>query len=143
MTPQEAIDWVAPSGESLDPTAEPQQPPVYEGDNDWELVEARFEKPTGEKGYLLFSHFDAFGEGLEVPRQWGTLNAFLTRAANRLSHRIRARLLRGEAYQVQVFLTSYNEFDPDLLREARQRYLTIRQEIRERFLAKQQLATSE
>lgn len=143
MSPQEAIDPVVAPGEAFDPGTPAEPAPTYSGDNGWELVEARFEKPTGEKGYLLFSHFDAFGEGLEVPRQWGTLNAFLTRAANRLSHRIRARLLRGESYQVQVFLTSYNDFDPDLLREARERYLKIRDQIRERFLDKSQVAQAQ
>ena len=116
------------SAEGTDQEVDPNSVP---GDPEWRLVEAIFEKPTGERGYLLFSHFDSFGEGLDVPSQFEGLTAFFTRAANRLSHRIRATLLRGEAYQVQVFLTSYDEFDPALKAEVRERYLRIREEIRQ------------
>jgi hypothetical protein len=112
-------------------------------DDSWHMVEVTMEKPTGERGYLLFSHFDSFGEGLEVPRSWGTVNGFIIRVLNRLSHRIRASLLHGEAYQIQVFLTSYNEFDPAVTLEARDRYLKIREEVRKRFLDKKSSGSSE
>lgn len=128
MTPEMAV--------KLDPSSEEAATVEIPGSEDWDLIEATFEKPTGEKGYLVFAHFDSFGEGLDVPSDWGTITSFFTRAANRLSHRIRARLLRGEAYQVQVFLTSYDEFDPVLRLEVRQRFLKIREQIRERFLEK-------
>ena len=107
----------------------------YEGDK-WDMIEVRMEKPTGERGYLLFSHFDSFGKGLAVPRKWGTVNGFVTRVMNRLSHRIRATLVQGEAYQIQVFLTSYNDFDDEVIAEARSRYVRIREEVQTRFLEK-------
>ena len=100
------------------------------------MIEVIMEKPTGERGCLLFSHFDSFGEGLAVPKSWNTINGFITRVMNRMSHRIRATLVQGEAYQIQVFLNSYNDFDPEVTAEARQRYVKIRDEVRDRFLKK-------
>ena len=110
--------------------------PIDDQDNNWDMIEVRMEKPTGERGYLLFSHFDSFGEGLTVPRKWGTVNGFITRVMNRLSHRIRATLVQGEAYQIQIFLTSYNDFDEEVIAEARARYVEIREEVQKRFLEK-------
>ena len=105
-------------------------------DDNWDMIEVIMEKPTGERGYLLFSHFDSFGQGLPVPKSWNTINGFITRVMNRMSHRIRATLVQGEAYQIQVFLNSYNDFEPGVVAEARQRYVRIRDEVRKRFLDK-------
>ena len=102
----------------------------------WDMIEVTMQKPTGERGYLLFSHFDSFGEGLTVPRQWNSITGFVTRVMNRMSHRIRANLIQGEAYQIQVFLKSYNDFDKDVIKEARKRYVKIRDEVRNKFLDK-------
>jgi len=55
---------------------------------------------------------------------------------NRMSHRIRATLIQGEAYQIQVFLNSYNDFDDTVVKEARSRYVRIREEVRKKFLDK-------
>ena len=105
-------------------------------ENPWDMIEVLMQKPTGERGYLLFSHFDSFGQGLTVPKQWNTVNGFITRVMNRMSHRIRATLIQGEAYQVQVLLTSYNDFDDTVIKEARSRYVKIREEVRKKFLNK-------
>lgn len=113
---------------------------VPEGEQ-WDYIEARFEKKTGEKGYLLFSHIDALGEGMEVPENWGTLNSFMIRAKNRLSHRIRAQLFRGEAYQIQVFLTSFNNLDQDIIKEVNLHYLKIRDQLQKQFVAKQSVSS--
>jgi exosortase len=102
--------------------------------NEWKFVEATFEKETGEKAYMLFSHFDAFGDGLVAPEDWGTISSFMTRAQNRMSHRIRASLFQGEAFQSQVFLTSFNEFPETTKKEVQQQYLLIRDHIRKKFL---------
>lgn len=107
-------------------------------ENDWSYIEATFEKRTGEKGYLLFSHFNAFGEGIDSPGQWGTINSFFIRARNRMSHRIRASLFQGEAYQTQVFLTSFGGFSDELKQEVNERYLKIRETMRSRFYEKKQ-----
>ena len=53
-----------------------------------------------------------------------------------MSHRIRATLVHGEAYQIQVFLQSYNDFNPEVIAEARQRYVRIRDEVRKQFIDK-------
>ncbi len=106
------------------------------GDDSWPFIEATFEKKTGEKGYLLFSHFDAFGEGVDAPEQWNSINSFFVRAQNRMSHRIRSSLLRGEVYQTQVFLTSYGDLDESIKQEVNERYLKIREQLRTRFKEK-------
>ncbi|MCH2179369.1 MAG: exosortase U [Mariniblastus sp.] len=103
---------------------------------EWPYIEAKFQKETGEHGFLLFSLFDAFGEPIWAPRSWGTLNALVTRAQNRLSHRIRGSLFQGEAYQSQAFVSQYGEFDPAALDEIRNHYLTTRELLREEFLEK-------
>jgi len=107
-----------------------------DGDDSWPYIEATFEKKTGEKGYLLFSHFDAFGEGVDAPEQWNSINSFFVRAQNRMSHRIRSSLLRGEVYQTQVFLTSYGDLDESVKQEVNERYLKIREQLRIRFKEK-------
>lgn len=104
-----------------------------EGESGWPYVEARLKRNTGEHGYLLFSLFDAQGKPIEAP-SWNKLSAFLVRAQNRLSNRIRSTLFDGEAYQTQIFLASYNEFDEDLKNEARERFLAARQLMRDRFM---------
>ena len=132
--------WTQLSRKPMSPEVAMQGPNEEVGEipgmEDWGLVQAEFEKPTGERGFLLFSHFDTFGEGLDVPEDWGTITSLFTRAANRLSHRIRARLLRGEAYQVQIFMTSIDELDEAVKQEVRQKFLVIREELRQKFLEK-------
>lgn len=128
--------WTVTNRKALSPAKALGIDPSEADDNDWGLIEVTMKKPTGEQAYLLFSHFDSFGKGLAVPQNWGTINGFVTRVLNRLSHRIRATLLQGEAYQVQVLLRSYNEFDPSVVAEARKRYLKLRSEVRNRFLEK-------
>jgi hypothetical protein len=105
-------------------------------DGSWPFIEATFEKKTGEKGYLLFSHFDAFGEGVDAPEQWNSINSFFVRAQNRMSHRIRSSLLRGEVYQTQVFLASFRDLDESVKQEVNERYLKIREQLRIRFKEK-------
>ena len=55
---------------------------------------------------------------------------------SRMTHRIRATLVQSEAYQIQVFLNSYSDFNPTVITEARQRYVRIRDEVRKQFLDK-------
>jgi exosortase len=109
----------------------------------WPYIEARLEKKTGEHGYLLFSHFDAFGMPVDAPAEWGTVNSFLIRAKNRLPYRIRASLFRAEAYQVQVFVPSFGEIDDDTKREITDHYLKIRQLMLERYESRRQSTESD
>lgn len=103
---------------------------------DWPYVQAEFRKPTGEQAFLVFSLFDAFGQPHDPPADWGLLKSFVVRASNRLSHRIRASLLQGEAYQTQIFLTSYTRITDEVKDEAVSRYLVLREEMRKKFLEK-------
>ena len=106
------------------------------GDANWSFVVAEFERETGERGFLVFSHFDAYGEGFEAPRNWDFVNALLIRAKNRLNHRIRSRLFRGEAYQTQAFVQSYGVIDDVIKDEVVDRYLQVREVMRTKFLEK-------
>ena len=106
--------------------------------DEWGYIEAIFEKDTGERAYLLFCHFDAFANGIPVPTEWATVNSFIIRARNRLSHRIRASLFQGEAYQVQVLLTSFNDFPDNVKRDAQLRFLELREQARSVFQQRKQ-----
>ncbi|MEM7785223.1 MAG: exosortase U [Planctomycetota bacterium] len=110
-------------------------------ESDWAYIEARFERNTGEKGYLLFSLFDSFGNPMQPPTEWGTVNSFFIRARNRLSNRIRASLFQGEAFQNQIFVTTFNELSDGVKLEVNMRYLEIREDIREKFIERRQANT--
>lgn len=101
----------------------------------WPFVRAEFQKPTGERGFLVFSLFDAFGEPL-VPPDNSFFGSLMVRIANRLSHRIRANLFQSEAYQTQVFVTSYGKIDDPIKDEAVSRYLVLREKMRSAFVEK-------
>ena len=102
--------------------------------NEWPYIEAHFEKPTGEKGFLLFSLFDGFGKGYIPPRNWGSLDHLVSGMQNRLGSRTRARLFQGEAYQTQVFVQGYGPLDQKKRDEITRHYLKIRDLMRDEFL---------
>lgn len=102
----------------------------------WLYVQADFEKPTGERGFLLFSLFDAMGNPQDPPTDWGFLKSLVTRLSNRLSHRIRTNLFQGEAYQTQVFMTGYGSIPDDIKEETVANYLVLRDQMRKKFLAR-------
>ncbi|MCH2181533.1 MAG: exosortase U [Mariniblastus sp.] len=102
----------------------------------WPYIEAHFRKDTGEYGFLLFSLFDAFGDPMWAPRNWGTLNSFFIRAQNRLNHRIRGSLFQSETYQTQAFVSQYGEFSQQAMDEIRSHFLVVRELLREEFLSK-------
>ncbi len=110
------------------------QPDVPEGEKTWDIVEARFEKATGERGYLLFSHFNGAGEPESAPVNIGTLESFLTRAKNRLSNRVRRSLFSSETYQVQVMVQHYGELEPSVKSEIKNRYMQARDLLRQKFV---------
>ena len=102
--------------------------------DEWPYIEAYFEKPTGEKGFLLFSLFDGFGEGYLPPRTWGSLEHLVSGMKNRLGSRTRARLFQGEAYQTQVFVQGYGRLTKPERDEITRHYLKIRKQMRDEFL---------
>ncbi len=100
--------------------------------SNWPFVVVHLTKNTGERGYLLFSLFDSQGQPVDPPMD--SFNAFIVRVQNRLSNRIRATLFDGEAYQTQLFMQSFNEFDEDIQEEAKERYLQAREIFRDKFV---------
>ena len=112
------------------------EPDPDENGESWPYIKAKFEKDTGEKGYLVFSLFNSFGEGYNAPRAFGDWEWFVNAAINRMSHRVRAQLFQGETYQSQLFSTSFNEYDEELQNELISTYLKIRTTLRDQFLQK-------
>lgn len=105
------------------------------GIDEWPYIEAYFEKPTGESGFLLFSLFDGFGQGYLPPRTWGSLEHLISGMKNRLGSRTRARLFQGEGYQTQVFVQGYGKLSKKERDEITRHYLKIRNLMRDEFLA--------
>ncbi len=100
----------------------------------WPYIEARLSKPTGETGILLFSLFDGEGRAFDPPKKWGFMNYLLSGAQNRLAERVRKRLFQSEGYQTQVFVQGYGEISQDQVNEITDRYLEIREIMRDEFL---------
>ena len=112
------------------------QPDVAEGEERWDIVEAKFRKSNGKSAYLLFSLFNGAGQPESAPVNVGTFKSFLTRAKNRLSNRVRRSLFSSETYQVQVFIEHYGELDASTKDEIKNRYLQAREAVRQSFIAK-------
>lgn len=110
------------------------KPEVGEGEKSWDIVEAKFSKTTGERGYLLFSHFNGAGEPESAPVNIGTLESFLTRAKNRLSNRVRRSLFSSETYQVQAMVQHYGVLDSGVEQEIQDRFVQAREILRQKFL---------
>jgi len=118
------------------------EPSSQAGTQDWPYVEGTFKKETGEHAYMLFSIFDARGESVDPPAGWGGLGSLLIRLKGRMAHKWRSKLFQSEAYQTQVFVQTNGPINDDLRTEVRDRYLVIREVIRQRFLEKQDLSTA-
>jgi exosortase len=116
--------------------------PTQAGDPPWAYVEATFQKETGEHAYLLFSIFDSRGLSVDPPASWGGVGSLLIRLKGRMAHKWRSALFQSEAYQTQVFVQTNGPISDDLRTEVRDRYLVVREAIRQRFLQKQNLDSS-
>ena len=103
--------------------------------NEWPYIEAHFQKDTGERGMLVFSLFDGFGEPFDPPQTWGFMSQLVHRASGRIGHRARARLFQGEGYQTQVFVSGFGDLTPEERNEITDHYLEIRELMRVEFLA--------
>lgn len=114
---------------------------VETGAESWPYVEATFKKKTGEHAYMLFSIFDSRGESVDPPASWGGFGSLLIRLKGRMAHKWRSKLFQSEAYQNQVFVQTNGPISEDLRTEVRDRYLVIREVIRQRFLEKQNLTS--
>jgi hypothetical protein len=101
---------------------------------DWSYIQVEFNKPTGEKAFVLFSFFDATGQPFDAPADWGALNQFFIRLRNRLSPQVRRRLFNSESYQVQACSESPRLLTEDEREDMRTKYLELREQIRDAFL---------
>lgn len=61
------------------------------------------EPNAGLHGYLLFGLDDIDGNAIEAPGDWSFVTAFIERLKNRISYEVRKSVVRGEAYQTQLF----------------------------------------
>jgi len=110
------------------------KPKAVEGEPEWDIVKATFTKDTGQRGYLLFSHFNGAGVPEVAPVNIDSIQAILVKIKNRLSNRIRGSLFSSETYQVQVFVEHYSELSEATEKEITDRYITARKLLREKFL---------
>ena len=110
-------------------------PMLDDESKNWSYIEAEFEeKTTGEQGFLVFSLFDAFGDGYDAPGNWETLDYLVSGIRNRLSQRIRAQLFRGETYQTQAFVRTYRKLSDEEKADVSENYLKLRDQMRVKFL---------
>ena len=109
-------------------------PMLDDESKNWSYIEAEYEKETGEQGFLIFSLFDVFGDGYDAPGDWDTLDYYAIHLKNRLSHRIRAQLFRGETYQTQAFVETYIKLTDAEKADVAQNYLKLRDQMRKKFL---------
>lgn len=105
----------------------------------WNYIEAEFSKNTGERGYLVFSLFDAFGAPYDPPEKWETVDFFLSRLRNRLSQRIRAQLFRGETFQAQAFVATFGPLTDVQKEQITSRYIKLREPLRRKFMERQKI----
>ena len=131
--------WKLASRKRVEPSAKIM---TSNGEEAWPYVEATFTKETGEHGYLLFSIFDSRGQSVDPPSSWGGFGSMLIRLKGRMAHKWRSQLFQSEAYQNQVFVQTNGPISDDLRTEIRDRYLVVREAIRQRFLEKQGISTT-
>lgn len=106
------------------------------GSVSWPYVVAEFEKPTGERGFLVFSLFNTDGGPVDPPASWNRLTYFMSGIKNRLSGRIRAQFFNTATFQIQTFVAGYGEFDVNTQAEIEDRYLRLREITRQRYVEK-------
>jgi exosortase/archaeosortase family protein len=106
------------------------------GSVSWPYVVAEFEKPTGERGFLVFSLFNTEGGPVDPPASWNRLTYFISGIKNRLSGRLRTQFFNRATYQIQTFVAGYGEFDGATQEQIEDRYLRLREITRQRYLEK-------
>ncbi len=106
------------------------------GSVSWPYVVAEFTKPTGERGFLVFSLFNTDGAPVDPPESWNRLIYFMEGVKNRLSGRLRTQFFNTATYQVQAFVAGYGEFDVNTQKQVEERYLRLREITRQRYVEK-------
>lgn len=104
----------------------------------WPYVEVHFKKQTGERGMLVFSLFDGFGEPFDPPADWNVMTQLWHRSRGRLGERVRARLFQGSAYQTQVFVNGFGPLSEPVQNEITTNYLVLREQMRKEFIKSKQ-----
>jgi exosortase len=107
-------------------------------DEEWPYIEAEFSKNTGEKAFLVFSLFDVFGGAYDPPATWNSLDFYISRIRNRLSQRVRAQLFRGETFQSQAFVSTFNDLNDTQKQQITDRYLKLREQLRTKFIERRE-----
>ncbi len=101
------------------------------GESDY-YVEAMFNKPDGQHGYLVFSMMDEYGKP-QIPR--------VTISENVLQNRLRKlkeALQRRPSelrYQVQMFATAYNVINTAEQENVKQAFMNMRNRVTQNYLA--------
>ncbi len=106
------------------------------GSVSWPYVVAEFSKPTGERGFLVFSLFNTAGAPVDPPASWNRLMYFISGIKNRLSGRIRTQFFNRATYQVQAFVAGYGGFDESTQQQIEDRFLRLREITREKYIEK-------
>lgn len=112
---------------------EPLPGEVDEGRRDQvSLVSVDLAEPnSGLHGFLLFGLDDIDGNAVEAPGDWSFVTAFVERLKNRMSYEVRKSIVRGEAYQTQLFVQRKpSEQEKEELLKL---YLQLRAEIQEKI----------
>lgn len=107
-----------------------------EGSVSWPYVVAEFKKPTGERGFLVFSLFNTDGAPVDPPASWNRLMYFISGIKNRLSGRIRTQFFNTATYQIQAFVRGYGKFDANTQTQIEDRFLRLREITRQRYVEK-------
>lgn len=90
-----------------------------------------FEPNSGLHGYLLFGLDDIDGNAVEAPGDWSFITAFVERLKNRMSYEVRKSVVRGEAYQTQLFVQRTPS--PEERQELKDLYLKLRVRIQQQI----------
>ena len=102
----------------------------------WPYVVAHLSKPTGERGFLVFSLFNSDGAPVDPPASWNRAMYFISGIKNRLSGRIRAQFFNTATFQVQAFVAGYGGFDENTQKQVEDRYLRLREISRQKYVEK-------
>lgn len=102
--------------------------------NEVSLVSVDLVEPTaGMRGHLMFGLDDISGEPLDAPGDWSFLTRVFEQIKNRLAYEVRSNVLRGEAYQTQVFVR--RQLEPEGQKILGDLYVKLRSRIQDKIRA--------
>ena len=98
------------------------------------VVVADFHNTMAEHSFLAFCQMDAFGEPFEPPLTWRNPADFWRRAAERINHRIRPRLMVPDALAIQVQVQTVGPVPESVKRRAVQLLEAAAEEIHRQII---------